>query len=42
MKGLIESVVPFLVDENAQGGVDLNGDGDSADFVLHLIEPAVD
>ena len=28
----------FLVSEYAQGNTDLNGDGDTEDFVLHLIE----
>jgi hypothetical protein len=34
--------VPFLVDEGAQGGVDLNGDGDDADLVLHLVTPMLE
>lgn len=30
--------VSLLVDESAQGGVDLNGDGDAADLVVHLLD----
>ncbi len=30
--------VAFLVPENAQGGADLNGDGDAKDEVLHVLE----
>ncbi len=32
-----ERALPLLVDEAAQGGLDLNGDGDALDAVLHLV-----
>ena len=31
-------LVAFLVDESAQGGRDLNGDGDAGDLVLHVFD----
>ena len=33
------AVEPVCVVESAQGGTDLNGDGDSADLVLHVVDP---
>lgn len=35
---LSDRAVAFAVSENAQGGVDLNGDGDAADLVVHLLD----
>ncbi len=36
--GVFGTRVVFAVDEQAQGGSDLNGDGDALDFVLHLLD----
>jgi hypothetical protein len=36
--GLERGVLAFSVEEVAQGGADLNGDGDAADLVLHLLD----
>jgi len=32
------TIIAFLVDESAQGGTDLNGDGDASDDVLHVYD----
>ena len=34
------AIVAFLVGESAQGGIDLNGDGDASDDVLHVYDAA--
>lgn len=34
------ALVTFLVDEQSQGGTDLNGDGDGIDLVLHVFDKA--
>ncbi len=40
LEAAFAEVFPALVPESDQGAADLNGDGDTADLVLHLVEPA--
>ncbi|MDX1450105.1 MAG: hypothetical protein R3246_13705, partial [Acidimicrobiia bacterium] len=37
--GIGDGRLAFIVDETAQGGADLNGDGDGFDHVLHVWDP---